>query len=121
MRIKIFFLSMLASMLFLASCKKDSSEPNTAQPTPFSFVSLTADTTEIVFSTNPSTKITAVATGDGLTYQWSATAGDILGSGAKVTYTANQSCCGGANTITCKVKDKFGNLAAKQVSINVRN
>ena len=119
MNIKIFFLSILAGMLLLASCKKGSNE-SAAQPTPFKFESLTADTTEIVFSINPFTKITAVASGDGLIYQWSATAGDILGSGAKVTYTANPSCCGGYQTITCKVKDKYGNVDVKQVSIKVR-
>lgn len=120
MNIKIFFLSMLASMLLLASCKKGSSESATTQ-TPFKFESLTADATEIVYSINPSTKITAVATGDGLKYYWSVTAGDVLGSGDKVTYTATPGCCGGYNTVTCKVKDKYGNVDAKQVSINVRN
>jgi hypothetical protein len=115
------FFCVAAAMLMSASCKKGNNEPDTAQPTPFSFVSLTADTTEIVFSINPSTKITAVATGDGLKYYWSASAGDILGSGEKVTYTATPGCCGGYNTVTCKVKDKYGNVDAKQVSINVRN
>jgi hypothetical protein len=119
MQIKTLFITMMAGMLLLASCKKGSSEP--AQPTPFKFESLTADATEIVYSINPSTKITAVATGDGLKYYWSASAGDILGSGDRVTYTANPGCCGGANTITCKVKDKYSNVDAKQVSINVRN
>lgn len=111
---------MLAGILLLVSCKKGSSESATTQ-TPFKFESLTSDAAEIVYSSNPSTKITAVATGDGLSYQWSATAGDLLGSGAKITYTANASCCGGGQTITCKVKDKYGNGDAKQVSINVRN
>jgi hypothetical protein len=119
MCIKIFFISMFAGMFLLASCKKGS-EP-TPQPTPFKFESLTADATEIVFSINPSTKITAVATGDGLKYYWSATAGDILGSGDKVTYTATPACCGGGQRITCKVKDKYGNFDVKQVYINVRN
>jgi hypothetical protein len=109
---------MLASMLFLASCKKGSSEP--AQPTPFKFESLTADATEIVYSINSSTKITAVATGDGLKYYWSASAGDILGSGNRITYTATPGCCGGSQRITCKVKDQYGNMDIKQVSIYVR-
>lgn len=118
MQIKSLFITMLAGILLLASCKKGS-EP-TPQPTPFKFESLTADATEIVFSINPSTKITAVATGDGLKYYWSATAGDILGSGDRITYTANPGCCGGVQTITCKVKDKYGSSNVKQVSISVR-
>lgn len=121
MNIKIFFLSMLASMLLLASCKKSGSESANSQPTPFKYESLTADAPEIVYSINPSTKITAVATGDELKYYWSATAGDILGSGNKVTYTANPGCCGGYQAVTCKVKDKYGNLDAKQVRIYVSN
>ena len=121
MNIKIFFLSIFAGILLLVSCKKGSNDSTTVQPTSFKFESLTSDAAEIVYSSNPSTKITAVATGDGLTYQWSGTAGDILGSGSKVTYTANAFCCGGNQTITCKVKDKYGNGDAKQVSINVRN
>lgn len=120
MSLKIFFLSALASIFLLTSCKKDSGEL-VANKTPFKFETLTAEATEIVYSSNPSTRITAVAIGDGLSYQWSATAGDLLGSGAKITYTANASCCGGGQTITCKVKDKYGNGDAKQVSINVRN
>lgn len=118
MQIKTLFITMMAGMLLLASCKKGS-EP-TPQPTPFKFESLTAGATEIVFSVNPSTQITAVATGDGLKYYWSASAGDILGSGDRITYTANPGCCGGTQRITCKVKDKYGNLDVKQVSISVR-
>ncbi len=121
MRNKIFFLSILATMLFLASCKKSGSDTATTPPTAFKFESLTADATEIVFSINPSAKITAVATGDGLKYYWSASAGDILGSADKVTYTASVSCCGGSQYITCKVKDKYRNIDVKQVNINVRN
>lgn len=120
MYLKIIFVSSLASIFLLTSCKKDSGEP-VANQTPFKFETLTAEATEIVFSSNPSTKITAVATGDGLKYYWSASAGDIIGSGAKVTYTANANCCGGSQTITCKVKDKYGKADVKQVSINVRN
>lgn len=118
MQIKSLFITMLAGILLLASCKKGS-EP-TPQPTPFKFESLTAGASEIEFSVNPTTQITAVATGDGLKYYWSASAGDILGSGDRITYTANPGCCGGYQTITCTVKDEYGNRGVKQVSISVR-
>lgn len=117
MNTKTFLLTMLAGVLSLYSCKKENDAPST--PTPLSFDSLVSQDLEISFTFNPSTKITAYAKGDGLTYRWSATAGDILGSGKQVTYTANANCCGGYQRITCNVKDKYGKWMVKQVNIYV--
>lgn len=118
MNIRIIFLSVFAGMLLLASCKKGNTGSAAVQ-TPFSYDSLISERYAIYILTNPSAKITAYAKGDGLTYQWKATAGDILGNGNQVTYTGNPSCCGGNQVITCIVRDNHSNVKAKNVSIYV--
>lgn len=49
------------------------------------------------------TKVTATASGIHLNYFWSATLGDILGSGAEVIYAASP-CSAGKNRITCRIE-----------------
>ncbi|HNX06944.1 MAG TPA: hypothetical protein PKL96_05120 [Bacteroidales bacterium] len=63
-----------------------------------SFVSLTAENDTII--TGHSTKITAVVDGENVSFQWSSTAGDILGSGNVVDYVA-PTCTPGSNQISC--------------------
>lgn len=116
MRLGILLLVLCAGLL--VACKKENNAP--PQPQVLAFTSLTSDDLEIIFSINPSTKIRATATGDGLKYYWSASAGDIIGSGATVTYTTNPACCGGFQYITCKVKDQYGKIDVKQLRINIR-
>jgi hypothetical protein len=48
-------------------------------------------------------KITASASGNRLEYFWSATLGDILGSGPEVVYAASP-CSAGKNRITCRIE-----------------
>jgi hypothetical protein len=102
------------------SCKKKE-EPNATTTkensgVTFNFSNLTADSYTIKIGGN--TQLHAVATGNNLTYNWSATAGDILGSGADVTYGAS-TCCGGTNEITCEVSDG-AQTATKKVTIVVQ-
>ncbi|MFW6289497.1 MAG: hypothetical protein ACOC0R_00900 [Mariniphaga sp.] len=48
-------------------------------------------------------KVSASAEGDNLQYHWSASLGDILGSGAEVVYAASP-CSAGKNRITCRIE-----------------
>jgi hypothetical protein len=107
----LFILIMIA---FLAACKK---EDNTSTPTgqPFKFISLSASDTSILV--NGITTITAVATGDGLTYTWSALYGTIIGSGAVVQYTV---CHADNFKILCVIKDVNNNSLKDSVYINVK-
>lgn len=63
-------------------------------------------------------KVTAEATGVNLEYYWSATKGDILGSGAEITYAASP-CHIGRNKITCAIKSGPTVSASKSIDIVV--
>ncbi|MBN2520324.1 MAG: hypothetical protein JXB17_07470 [Bacteroidales bacterium] len=80
------------------------------------FKSLTAEKDTI--SPGESTQIKAVATGYKLTYYWSATAGNILDTGATVNYAASP-CQAGTNQITCEIKDGNNESKSKTISIVV--
>lgn len=103
------------AFLLLGGCKKK--EETKPSEIPLSYTSLSAQQTTVAIG--GTTKITATATGDGLTYIWSASAGDIIGSGSQITYGA-PTCCAGQNTVTCIVKDSGGNQASKSITINVQ-
>lgn len=64
-------------------------------------------------------KIKATATGSHLEYYWSATKGDILGSGAEITY-ASSPCHIGTNIITCKVTNGSTQEETRTVDIVVQ-
>jgi len=83
----------------------------------FEFKSLDSDKFEI--SVGGSTQISAKVIGTGISYKWNASAGDIIGAGSKVVYTA-AFCCVGNNVIKCVVSDREGNTETKEIVINVR-
>ncbi len=56
--------------------------------------------------------------GDQVVFRWSATAGDIIGEGNEVRYTASY-CCVGFNTIRVRVEDRRGGVATRSVDIPV--
>lgn len=56
---------------------------------------------------------------DPLTYEWNASAGDIIGQGASVRYTASF-CCTGSNRISVTVKDNRGGSATANIDVEVR-
>lgn len=63
-------------------------------------------------------KVKATATGSNLKYFWSASKGDILGSGTEITY-ASSPCHTGTNQITCKITN--GNQEeTKTVDVTVK-
>lgn len=104
----VFFIVILAGAI---SCKKDTNNNNI---TPLEFTELKADDDTLYAGT--STYVRATATGTDLLFQWSATAGDILGSGATVQYAAPP-CVSGSHQITCTIKDAGNNTASKTVTI----
>lgn len=104
----------LLLLALITSCEE---KPNGGDPTEvLKFESLVADDNQI--SPGETTQITAIATGYQLEYHWSATLGDILGSGAEVEY-ATSPCHIGTNEISCTVKDGNGESETKTVSILV--
>jgi hypothetical protein len=99
----------------LGSCHKKSNapDPNAKQ---FTFESLTSDAGTL--KQGDLTNIRAKVDGSGITYAWSASAGDLLGSGSYIAFGA-ATCCTGNHTITCTVSDSHNNSESKSVVINV--
>jgi hypothetical protein len=84
--------------LVAESCSKE--DINT--PNDLVFQSLVAEKDTI--APGEKVKIKASATGSQLEYFWSVTLGDIIGSGAEITYAASP-CAVGTNTVTCKINN----------------
>jgi len=114
---KVFSIFLLFAFVIIGlwACKKDNNN-NGNNDIPLVFTSLTAESDTIFSGT--STSITATATGYNLTYSWSATAGNILGSGHEVIYTTPP-CVPGINQITCTVKDGNNKTETKNINIVV--
>ena len=110
--IKIFLLVLLVCKFI--SCEKEKEPEDTGQPLIFSSLMAEKDTIEA----GESTKITATASGYKLTYNWTASAGDILGKGEEVIYAASP-CTAGKNLISCSVKDGNNNSEKKEIYIIV--
>jgi hypothetical protein len=104
----------LILLLFFSSCEKNNDPGDPSQPLIFS--SLFAEKDTII--PGETTKIIAVASGYKIVYYWSASAGDILGSGAEVIYAASP-CQAGQNMITCTVKDGNEQSETKEIYIVV--
>ncbi len=111
----LFFFA-LALISALAACSKSSTPTPDNPAATFKFSSLVAKDT--VIKVNDVTTITANATGDGLTYTWTADFGTFIGSGNTVQWTV---CHEDVFTITCSVKDKNNHSDSKNVIIRSRN
>ncbi|MBN2667020.1 MAG: hypothetical protein JXR67_10945 [Bacteroidales bacterium] len=112
------YLTYLTIMLaLLVSCSGENTDDEGDPLEPLAFSSLTAERDTI--ESGESTKIIAVATGYSLSYYWTATAGDILGKGSEVVYTASP-CQSGKNKITCTVKDGNNASLKKEIYIVVK-
>lgn len=96
MRFLIRIFVVLILIFFLMNCNKEEEIPSGD----VAFHSLIAE--KDTLSPGEETTIKASATGINLEYFWSATKGDILGSGAEITYAASP-CHIGTNKITCKI------------------
>ena len=79
--------------------------------------SLTADPPAV--NVGSSSNITVDATdpdNNPLTYQWSASTGDIIGKGPSIRFTASF-CCRGPNFVKVTVKDNAGGSATQSVDV----
>lgn len=101
----------------LTSCTKDENGGNEDPDQPLIFSSLKIENDTI--KPGETTKVTAVSSGYKLTYYWSATAGDILGTGKEVVYAA-LICHVGKNKITCTVNDGNNNSKSKELYVVVK-
>lgn len=96
--------------LILLSCKKENNNSVLN-----AFIKLEAENSTI--ATGQSTGITATVDGTGVSFSWSATAGDIIGSGNQVTYIAPP-CTPGSNVITC-IASAANKSETKTITITV--
>ena len=110
---KLFFLLLPATLLVFCMCNKEEEEQ---LPQDFVFHSLVAEKDSIY--PGEEIKIKATATGTGLIYYWSASLGDILGSGAEVVYVTSP-CQVGTNQITCKISNGSNQSKSKTIDIVV--
>ncbi len=101
----------------ISSCSKgdDGNQEDPGQPLIYTSLTAERDTIE----SGETTKVTAVATGYKLSFHWSATAGDILGTGSQVIYAASP-CQAGKNKITCTISDGNNNSNSKEIFIVVK-
>lgn len=104
-----FFVLILAT----TACSK---EENGDSEEPLVYASLTAIKTTL--KPGETTRINAVATGSNLKYIWTATQGDILGSGAEVTY-APSICHVGMNQVSCEITGGKNQSEKKTIQIQV--
>lgn len=103
---------MSISLMIMTSCKKEDHDVEK----PLTFTSLIAQ--EDTIFPGGTTSVTALADGDEITYSWSASAGDVVGSGSVINYVSPP-CTVGNNQITCVVKDKANNSITKSITIVV--
>lgn len=109
------FLFLTFSLILWSSCsKKETTTPDSTST--LKFTSLVAADTLV--KVNAFTTITANVTGDGLTYNWSATYGTFKGSGSKVEWSV---CHQSTFKITCKVTDQYNHTESKEVVIRSQN
>ncbi|MDP1623131.1 MAG: hypothetical protein Q8M08_12420 [Bacteroidales bacterium] len=106
----------LVTVVILASCSKSKTTPDPGPGENFRFSSLVAADT--VIKVNDITTVTAGATGDGLTYKWTASYGTFIGSGASVQWTV---CHQDKFTITCQVSDQYNHSETKSIIVRSHN
>ena len=106
----------LVALVILAACSKSTTTLDQGNGSTFKFNSLTAADT--VIKVNDITSITANATGDGLTYKWSATYGTFVGSGSSVQWTV---CHQDKFSITCEVTDQYSHSETKSIIVRSHN
>jgi len=94
-KLLLVFLPVLSLVLF--SC--DDKDDNNKDSELVSFTGLVADDDTVLVG--ESTTIRAIYEGKGVTFEWDATSGNLIGGGDKVDYIV-AFCDLGENTITCK-------------------
>jgi len=101
--------------IFVACSDDENAEGDPTQPLVFKSLIAEHDT----INAGELTEIIATAEGYKISFHWSATGGDILGSGEQVTFTASP-CYIGRNQVTCMVSDGNGQSETKKVIIIVQ-
>lgn len=109
-------LIIIFGFLFILSTACSKKSENAAPSVPLVFNSL--NISDSTMTVNDILTCTASATGDGITYHWSATYGSFMGSGSTVSWTV---CHADNFVITCEVKDSAGNSAKKQRTVRVHH
>lgn len=111
---------MLLPFLFLftlAACQKENDDPpppaDQRNPLNFSELSVSSATVRVAEYVT----LTAIASGDGLTYKWTPEYGTIIGSGSTVQWNV---CHPDDFTIECEVSDQYGEVQKKSVIIHVQ-
>ncbi len=113
---KSILFSILLIMIFIA-CENNKESPSEGNPDQLlNFESLVAEDNSL--NAGESTLIKANATGYQLSYNWSASAGDLLGTGSEVIYAASP-CHAGSNEISCTVIDGHNQSQTKSIIIVV--
>ena len=110
----VFFTGIFLMLMFFYSCNKTEIETEYVDDVNFTALQIEKDS----IYAGEETKIKAVATGTNIEFFWSATKGDILGSGNEIIY-ASSPCHIGTNTITCTVKNNSENAKTKTVKVVV--
>ena len=106
-------LFVISFILCFSNCTKEEEEPAGGE---INFQSLVAEQDTI--APGETTIIKATASGNQLEYHWSASLGDILGSGAEVVYAASP-CQVGTNKISCKITSGRTHSETKTIDIVV--
>jgi hypothetical protein len=112
----ILFLLGIIVVLASSACKKSSSDTDPSAGANFKFTSILA--TDTVIKVNAVTSLTAVASGDGLTYKWASDYGTIIGSGANIQWTV---CHQDKFSISCQVTDKYNHAETKNIVVRSIN
>jgi hypothetical protein len=99
-------------MIMAVSCSKKSESTGSGNPLVFSSLNASDSTMTV----NGLITFSASASGDGLSYHWTASYGSFVGSGQSVKWTV---CHADDFTVTCEVKDANGNSASKTRIIHV--
>ena len=105
----------LFTILIIAGCQKTDNSSQDVNPAQLTFTNLVAD--DSTMTVNDVMNVKAIATGEGLTYNWTASYGSFIGSGAEVKWTV---CHADRFRITCEVKDKYDQSISKDLYIRVR-
>ena len=112
----IFILAVAVSLLLVCCVQPQPSESTATDPV---IRKLTANPPSIQIGSSCTLIVEAEdPVGGPLTYQWSASAGDIIGQGASVRYTASF-CCTGSNRVTVTVKNSRGKSASQSIDVYV--
>ena len=104
----------LLALAVFCKCKEDNEEEQLPQD--LEFHSLIAEKDSAY--AGEEVKIKATASGTDLNYFWSASLGDILGSGAEVVYVTSP-CQVGTNQVTCKITNGKNQSETKTIEIVV--